>query len=78
MRKEIRHLKDQLKIRNASGKTVSIFWIIALMFQIRISSKRVNFVVTNKLVTSVILSCDFCDRLFETKKPILAIAEMDE
>ena len=78
MRKEIRKIKDEPNIRNASGKSVPIVGTIDLMVQIGTSSEYVKFYVAENLATSVILGCDFCDRHVEAIKPRLAIVEMDD
>lgn len=74
----IRKLKDEQKIHNASGKTIPIVGNIYLIVQIGTSTKVVNFLVPEKLATSVILGCYICDRHVETIKARLAIVEIDD
>ena len=78
MRKEIRPLKEAPNVRNASGKAVPIAGTIDLVTQIGTTSECVSFLVAEKLATSVILGCDFCDQHIDAIKPRLATVTMDD
>lgn len=74
---KIRKLKDKPNVLNAGGKSVPIVGTIELVVQIVTNTENINFLDAEKLATSVILVCGFCDIHVEATKPLLAIVEMD-
>lgn len=71
----MRQLKDERNIRNESGEIVLFVEKIDLIVQIRTRSKYVTFFIADKLATSGIIGCDYCDPHAESMKPRLAIVE---
>lgn len=67
---------DAPNVRNASCRAASIVGTIELV-QIGKSTKIVNFIVVEKLTTSVVLGSDFCEFHVETIKTRLMVIEMD-
>lgn len=63
---------------NASGKAVPIVGTIFTMVHIEASTEFVTFLVADRLATSLITGCDFCDRHGEAIKPILTIVKMGD
>lgn len=62
-------LPDEINIRNAGWKPVSVVGDINLVFQISNVSVEVPFYVLEGLATSVILGCDYCNTHVEAIRP---------
>lgn len=66
------------EVRNVSSKAVPIFGTITLVVWIGKCTQIVNFLVTEKLPTSVIFGCEFCPIHVEAIKLRLPIVKMDD
>ena len=78
MRNHITPTREEVTIRNASGKPVPILGTIRLSVQVGRKTEKVDFLVAEKLATAVILGCDYCDKYVECIKPRLRLVELDD
>ena len=73
---KIRPLDKQIDIRNVNGKALPIKGTIRLAVNVGKSDEIMTFYVAEKLVTPVLLGCDYCDSHVESIRPRNRIVEM--
>lgn len=78
LRKKIKPLINDHKIRQARCKRLKIFGTIRLALSLESKRTFVNFRVAEILATSVILGCDFSDHHMKAIRPRKSIFELDD
>lgn len=69
MREKIEPLDNDINVRKTSNKSVSVIRSINLFVNIGTNTEHVRFYVVDKLATSVILGCHYCDIHVDTIRP---------
>ncbi len=78
VQKLIKPLHSAVKIKDANNRRVNLVGRINLVCQIGTRSEIVTFYVAERLATTVILGCDFCDRYIESIRPRRRLIQLDD
>jgi len=75
---EIKPLTEDIRVKDANNRSLNILGTISLQVQVGSRAEAISFYVVERLATSVILGCNFCDKHVEAIRPRLRLVEMDD
>ncbi len=76
--KKMLPVNSDIKVRDANNRPLSMLGKINLHVQIGTKVSLVAFYVVEKLATSIILGCDFCDKNIDAIRPRKRYVELDD